>query len=63
MHGRDEKFIQNLDRKTEGKKPFERSRYRKEDFYKIDLREVGCEMWTGFNWNRIRSSGRLLRTW
>jgi len=27
------------------------------------LQEIGCKVWTGFNWRRVASSGRLLWRW
>jgi len=42
IHERDEKCIQHLVRKAEGKRPHRRPSYRGEDSIKMDLREVGC---------------------
>jgi hypothetical protein len=44
---RDEKRIQILVSKPEGKKPLRRHRYRWEDNNKMDLREMGFE---GMDW-------------
>jgi hypothetical protein len=41
MHGRDEKCIQNFGLKIEGKRPFRRPRHRREDYIKMDTREIG----------------------
>jgi hypothetical protein len=41
MHGRDEKYIQNCDWKTEGKRPLGRPRHRWEDNIRMDLSEIG----------------------
>jgi hypothetical protein len=39
--------------KTEGKGPLERPRRRWENGIKMDLREIGLGMWSGFTWLRI----------
>jgi hypothetical protein len=46
-HEVDEKYVQNLVGKPEGKKPLRRPRLRWEDKTKIYLKEVGCE---GVDW-------------
>jgi len=47
--------------KPEGKRPLGRPRCRWVDNIKMDLQEVGCEMWTGLGWPRIGTvGGRLL---
>jgi hypothetical protein len=46
--------------KPEGKRPLGRPRGRWEDNIIIDLREIGCEVWTGFVWLRIETIGGLL---
>jgi hypothetical protein len=46
--------------KPEGKRPLERPRRRWEDGIKTDLREIGWEVWSGFIWLRIGTSGGLL---
>jgi hypothetical protein len=46
--------------KTEGKRPLKRSRRRWEDGIKMDLREVGCGVWSGFTWLRIGIIGGML---
>jgi hypothetical protein len=46
--------------KPEGKRPLERPRRRWEDEIKMDLREVGCGVWSGFTWLRIGTVGALL---
>jgi hypothetical protein len=43
--------------KPEGKRPLERPRRRWEDIIKMDLQEVGCELWTGLIWLRIGTGG------
>jgi len=42
--------------KPEGKIPFGRSRHRWEDI-KMDLQEVGWEVWIGSSWLRIGTGG------
>jgi hypothetical protein len=46
--------------KPEGKRPLERPRLRWEDWIKMDLREIGWEVWSGFTWFRIGIVGGLL---
>jgi hypothetical protein len=46
--------------KPEGKKQLERPRRRWEDGIKMDLREIGWLVWSGFTWLRIGSVGGLL---
>jgi hypothetical protein len=46
--------------KPEGKRPLERPRRRWEDGIKMDLREVGCGVCSGFTWLRIGTVGGLL---
>ena len=41
----------------EGKRPLRRPRRRWEDNIKMDLQEVGCEVWTGSSWLRIGTAG------
>jgi hypothetical protein len=42
------------------KKPFRSSRHRWKDNIKMDFREIGLGVWTGFMWLRIGNSGRML---
>jgi hypothetical protein len=44
----------------EGKRPLERPRRRWEDGIKMDLREIGWWVWSGFTWLRIGIAGGLL---
>jgi hypothetical protein len=44
----------------EGKKPLRRTRHRWEDGIKMDLREIGWGVWSGFSWLRIGTDGGLL---
>ena len=43
--------------KPEGKRPLGRLRRRWEDNIKMDLQDVGCGVWTGLSWLRIRTVG------
>jgi hypothetical protein len=45
--------------KSEGKRPLERPRC-KWDGIKIDLKEIGWGVWSGFTWLRIGTVGGLL---
>jgi hypothetical protein len=49
-----------LEGKPEGKRPLERQRRRWEDGIKMDLREIGWKVWSGFIWFRIGTVGGLL---
>jgi hypothetical protein len=46
--------------KHEGKRPLGRARRRWEDRIKMDLREIGWGVWSGFTWLRIGIVGGLL---
>jgi hypothetical protein len=46
--------------KPEGKSPLERPRRRWEDGIRMDLREIGWLVWSGFTWLRIGTVGGLL---
>jgi hypothetical protein len=46
--------------KPEGKRPLGRPRRRWENAIKMDLREIGGGVWTGFTWLRIGTVGGLL---
>jgi hypothetical protein len=43
--------------KPKGKSPLERSRLRWEDGIKVDFREIGWGVWSGFTWLRIGTAG------
>ena len=43
--------------KPEGKRPLGRRRRRWEDNIKMGFQEVGCGVWTGWNWLRIGTGG------
>jgi hypothetical protein len=46
--------------KPERKRPLERPRRRSENGVKMDLREIGWGVWSGFTWLRIGIIGELL---
>jgi hypothetical protein len=46
--------------KPEGKRPFKRPGRRWEDWVKMDPREIGWGVWSGFTWLRIGTVGGLL---
>jgi hypothetical protein len=46
--------------KPKGKRPLGRPRRRWEDGIKMDLREIGWGVWSGFTWLRIGTVGWLL---
>jgi hypothetical protein len=46
--------------KLKGKRPLERPRCGWEDGIKMDLREIGLGVWSGFTWLRIGIVGGLL---
>jgi hypothetical protein len=46
--------------KPEGKRPLERPRRGWEDGIKMDLREIGWGVWSGFTWLRIGIVGEVL---
>jgi hypothetical protein len=46
--------------KPEGKRPLGRPRNRWEDGIKIDLRDIGWGVWSGFTWLRVGTVGGLL---
>jgi hypothetical protein len=46
--------------KPERKRPLGRPRRRWENFIKVDLREIGWGVWSGFTWLRIQTVGWLL---
>jgi hypothetical protein len=49
-----------LEGKPEGKRSLERTRCRWEDGIRMDLREIGWGVWSGFTWLRIGPVGGLL---
>jgi hypothetical protein len=61
-HGRGEKVYKVLVGKPEIKRPLGRPRRRWEDGIRMDRREIGWGMWSGFSWLKIETGGGLLRT-
>jgi hypothetical protein len=59
-HGGWEKRVEDFDGKVQRKKPLERPRHRWEDGIKMDLREIGWGVWSGFTWLRVGTVGGLL---
>jgi hypothetical protein len=59
-HGRGEKRVEGFGGKARRKKPLERPRRRWEDGIKMDLREIGWGVWSGFTWLKIGTAGGLL---
>jgi hypothetical protein len=47
-HGRGKKVYRVLVGKPEGKRQLERTRGRWEDGIKMDVRDIGCGVWSGF---------------
>jgi hypothetical protein len=59
-HGRGEKRVQGLVGRPEGKSVVGRPRLRWENGIKIDFRDIGWEVWSGFTSLRIGTGGELL---
>jgi hypothetical protein len=58
--GEDRKAYKVLVGKPEGKRPFGRTRRRREDGIRMDLRETfRGEVWIEFGWLRIGTGGEL----
>jgi hypothetical protein len=58
--GQERKVYKVLVGKPDVKGPLGRPRRRWEDGIRMDLRETGLGVWTGFDWLRIRTGGALL---
>jgi hypothetical protein len=58
--GEERKLYKVLVGNPEGKRHFARPRRRWEDGIRMDRREIGWWMLSGFNWLRIAASGGLL---
>jgi hypothetical protein len=58
--GDERKVLEVLVGKPEGKSPLEKPRRRWKDGIKMDLREIGWGVWSGFTWLRIGIAGGLL---
>jgi hypothetical protein len=59
-HGRGKKVYRVLVGKPEGNRPLGRPRRSWEGGIKMDLREIGWGVWSGFDWLRIGAVGGLL---
>jgi hypothetical protein len=57
--GEERKLYKVLLGKPEGKRPLRQPRHRWEDGIRMDLRETGLGVSTGFNWLRIGTGDRL----
>jgi hypothetical protein len=57
--GEGRKVYKVLVAKPEGKKPLERPRRRWKDRIRMDIREIGWEMWSGFVWLILGIGGGL----
>jgi hypothetical protein len=51
------KIIQVYGGETRGKRPLGRSMRKWEDNVKMNLRKMGCGVWTGLNWLGIETGG------
>jgi hypothetical protein len=49
-HGRGEQYVQGFGGKTAGKRPLGRPRLRGEYGIKMELKEIGWGVWSGFTW-------------
>jgi hypothetical protein len=58
--GEGRKVCRVLVGKPEGKRPLGRPRRRCEDWIRMDLREMGWGVWSGFTWLRIGTVGGIL---
>jgi hypothetical protein len=58
--GEERKVYKILVGKPEEKRPLGRPRRRWEDCIRMDLREIGLEVWIGFDWLRTVTGGGLL---
>jgi hypothetical protein len=58
--GEERKVYKVLVGKPEGKRPLERPRHRWEDGIRMDLRETGLGVYSGFSWLMIETGGGLL---
>jgi hypothetical protein len=58
--GEEREVYEVLMGKPEGKRPLERPRRRWENGIKMDLREIGWRVWSGFTWLRIGIGDGLL---
>jgi hypothetical protein len=59
-HERGEKIVQGFGGKSQRKEPLGRQKCGWEDGIRMDLREIGWGVWSGFTWLRLRTDGGLL---
>jgi hypothetical protein len=59
-YARGEKSVKGFGGKARRKGPLGRARRRWEDGIRMDLREMWCEVWIGFDLLRIGTVGELL---
>jgi hypothetical protein len=62
-HERGEEHVEGFGGKARRKRPLGRPRNRWEDGIKIDVRETGWGVWSGFTWLRIGTGGGLFWMW
>jgi hypothetical protein len=58
--GEERKVYKVLVGKPEGKRPLGTPRHRWEDGIRMDLRETGLGVWSGFDWLRTGTGDELL---
>jgi hypothetical protein len=58
--GEESKVYKVLVRNPEGKRPLGRPRSRWENWIRMDRRDIGWEVWSGFKWLRIENGGGQL---
>jgi hypothetical protein len=58
--GEERKVYRVLGGKPERKRPLARPKHRWEDGIRMDCRETGWGVWSGFSWLRIGTGGKLL---
>jgi hypothetical protein len=61
--GEERKVYRVLVGEPKGKRPLGRPRRRWQDGIKMDLREIGWGVWSGFTWLRTGAGGGLLLAW
>jgi hypothetical protein len=59
--GEERKVYKVLVGRPEGKRPLGRPRRRWDDEIRVDLRETGWGVWSGFRWLRIGTGNGLFR--
>jgi hypothetical protein len=58
--GEERKAYKVLVVNPEGKRPLGRPRRRWEDWIRMNVREIGWGVWTGFYWLKLGTCGELL---